>query len=90
MSGWYDGEDRPRRAPTDPIGVDKWRVGRAVPLNVYDGDRPVCQCHSTHDAMMIVTAVNQMFDGVRMGVSQPFVLPADKGFGTFPITKEGQ
>ena len=35
-----------------------WRVGRKVPLNVYDGDRPVCQCHNPEDAARIVAAVN--------------------------------
>lgn len=36
----------------------KWRVGSKVPLNVYDGDRPVCQCHSFMDALDIVNAMN--------------------------------
>lgn len=35
-----------------------WRVGGKIPLNVYDGDRPVCQCHSVEDASRIVTAMN--------------------------------
>lgn len=35
-----------------------WRVGRNVPLNVYDGDRPVCQCHTADDAARIVNAIN--------------------------------
>lgn len=35
-----------------------WRVGSKVPLNVYDGDRPVCQCHNVGDAMLIVDAMN--------------------------------
>ena len=35
-----------------------WRVGSKVPLNVYDGDRPVCQCHSEEDAARIVAAMN--------------------------------
>jgi len=38
-----------------------WRVGRKVPLNVYDGDdRPVCQCHTVEDARLIVEAVNEL------------------------------
>jgi|SRR5579863_7261394 len=36
-----------------------WRVGRKVPINVYDGDRPVCQCHTELDALNIVAAMNQ-------------------------------
>lgn len=35
-----------------------WRVGAKVPLNVYEGDRPVCQCHTKEDACRIVAAVN--------------------------------
>ena len=37
---------------------DLWRVGTRVPLNVYEGDRPVCQCHTPEDARLIVEAVN--------------------------------
>lgn len=36
-----------------------WRVGTKVPLNIYEGDRPVCQCHSALDAHLIVRAINQ-------------------------------
>jgi hypothetical protein len=35
-----------------------WRVGGKVPLNVYEGDRAVCQCHSAGDAGRIVEAMN--------------------------------
>lgn len=35
-----------------------WRVGGKVQLNVYDGDRPVCQCHTAEDAAKIVEAMN--------------------------------
>jgi hypothetical protein len=38
----------------------KWRVGAKVPLNVYDGDRPVCQCHTNLDAILIVRAMNRV------------------------------
>lgn len=37
----------------------RWRVGKNVPLNVYEGDRPVCQCHTAIDARRIVDAVNK-------------------------------
>jgi hypothetical protein len=37
----------------------RWRVGSKVKLNVYDGDRPVCQCHSFLDAMAIAAAMNR-------------------------------
>ncbi len=38
----------------------RWRVGKKVPINVYDGDRPVCQCQTALDAALIVAAVNAM------------------------------
>ncbi len=31
-----------------------------VPINVYEGDRPVCQCHNEQDAKRIVDAMNAM------------------------------
>lgn len=34
--------------------MSTWRVGTKVPLNIYDGDRPVCQCHNEDDAAAIV------------------------------------
>ena len=37
-----------------------WRQGSKVPLNVYEGDRPVCQCHNADDAGVIVGAVDLM------------------------------
>lgn len=49
-------------APADSRASDdsrpRWRVGRKVPINVYDGDRPVCQCQTAIDAREIVRAVN--------------------------------
>jgi hypothetical protein len=39
---------------------DKWRIGRQVPINVYEGDRPICQCHTATDARRIVEAVNRV------------------------------
>jgi len=45
----------------DRVGAQEaWRVGKQVSLNVYDGDRPVCQCHNAEDAARIVAAVNAM------------------------------
>lgn len=35
-----------------------WRVDRKVPINVYEDDRPVCQCHTAEDASRIVQAMN--------------------------------
>jgi hypothetical protein len=36
----------------------RWRVGRKVPINVYEGDRPVCQCQTPEYAARIVAAMN--------------------------------
>jgi hypothetical protein len=38
--------------------VMSWRVGHKVPINVYEGDRPVCQCHTAEDAGAIVQGMN--------------------------------
>ena len=51
--------------------MERWRVGRTVPINVYEGDRPVCQCQTSHDAAMIVHAVNSMFDEANVKISPP-------------------
>jgi hypothetical protein len=40
-----------------------WRVGRKVKLNVYEGDRSVCQCHSEEDAEAIVARMNAAYSG---------------------------
>lgn len=40
----------------------RWRVGSQVPINVYEGDRPVCQCHNVTDARLIVFGVNYVVD----------------------------
>ena len=36
----------------------KWRVGGKVPLNVYEGERPMFQCHTPEDAARIVRLLN--------------------------------
>lgn len=59
MSRLAKGDD-----PTKPLsgrveaGEPLWRVGTKVPLNIYEGNRPVCQCHHEQDALRIVAAVN--------------------------------
>ncbi len=40
--------------------MSQWRVGHKVPINVYELDRPVCQCHNEEDAARIVKAMNSM------------------------------
>jgi hypothetical protein len=35
-----------------------WRVGTKIPINVYDGDTPVCQCQTVEYAKLIVESVN--------------------------------
>jgi hypothetical protein len=42
----------------------RWRVGRTIPLNVYENDRPVCQCHNELDAKAIVDAMNATGEGI--------------------------
>lgn len=37
-----------------------WRVGTKIPINVYDNDRPVCQCQTAADAALVVRAVNRV------------------------------
>ena len=52
---------RLRNALGEGVYMDgTWRVGRSIPLNVYCGDRPVCQCHNAEDAYVIVSAMNRM------------------------------
>lgn len=46
-----------------------WRVGVKVKLNVYEGDRPVCQCHSESDAQRIVAAMNAIPDTLDISVN---------------------
>jgi hypothetical protein len=41
---------------------ERWRIGSKIPINVYAGDRPVCQCHTTDDANLIVLAVNALLE----------------------------
>jgi len=43
-------------------GEPRWRVGSKIPLNVYEGNRPVCQCHTALDARRIITAMNRELD----------------------------
>lgn len=38
----------------------RWRQGRKVKLNVYEGARAICQCHDAADAEMIVIAYNHL------------------------------
>lgn len=40
----------------------RWRVGSTVKLNVYEGERAVCQCHNVEDAARIVEAVNRQIE----------------------------
>lgn len=37
----------------------KWSVGGKVPLNVYENDRPMFQCHTPEDAERIVSLLNE-------------------------------
>lgn len=44
--------------PRQQTSTGNWRVGSKVPLNVYKGDRPICQCHNEEDAKLIVNIMN--------------------------------
>ncbi len=35
-----------------------WRVGGKVPLNVYEGDTPMFQCHTPEQAARVVKLLN--------------------------------
>jgi hypothetical protein len=54
----------------------RWRVGRKVPINVYEGDRPVCQCHTVRNAQRIVDAMNRA-TGAMGGAHQKQVAVVD-------------
>jgi hypothetical protein len=47
-----------------------WRVGTKVPINVYEGDRPICQCHTAVDAKRIVAAMNASERAGPLGICQ--------------------
>lgn len=63
-----------------------WRVGIKVPINVYDGDRPVCQCHNEEDAYRIVLCVNAIKS--QEWVQCQFRLP--NGWCGLPLGHEGK
>lgn len=42
----------------EPSPSGPWRVGGKVPLNVYEGDKPMFQCHTPEDAARIVDKLN--------------------------------
>lgn len=63
-----------------------WRVGSKVPLNVYDGDRPVCQCHNEDDALRIVLAVNE-FNSLNSAKCQMMMIG---GWCDLPLGHEGK
>jgi hypothetical protein len=68
----------------------KWRVGRRVRLNVYDGDRPVCQCHTEAEARIIVDAVNawSSANGKTARLVRHGEEPADADYGAFYIVAQ--
>lgn len=37
-----------------------WRVGGKVPLNVYEGDKPMFQCHTPEDAARVAGLLNDV------------------------------
>jgi hypothetical protein len=70
--------------------VSKWRVGRKVGLNVYAGERPVCQCHTEAEAKLIVEAVNawNSANGKTARLVRHGEEPADADYGAFYIVAQ--
>lgn len=73
-----------------------WRTGSRVPLNVYAGDRAVCQCHTPEDSARIVEAMNKCSrDEVRAHFALPgSVAPVPDGHwcqncSRVPVEKHG-
>ena len=54
--------------------MSEWRVGPKVPINVYEGDRPICQCHTAIDAKRIVEAVKDLGNYILVYNSHNFAL----------------
>jgi hypothetical protein len=57
---FFDEQEKWTRALEGFMSGEMWRVGPNVPINVYEGERPVCQCRTVADAQEIVKAVNHM------------------------------
>ena len=36
-----------------------WRVGKKIKINVYEDDKPICQCHDAETALHIVQVMNR-------------------------------
>ncbi|NAE18016.1 hypothetical protein [Enterococcus hirae] len=52
---------------TDQAAEGPWRVGRRVPIHVYEGDRPVATFHNADDARAAMLAVNTVRSGLLDG-----------------------
>ena len=39
--------------------MSDWRVGRKVPLNVYEDDKPMFQCHTPEEAQRVAALLNE-------------------------------
>ena len=83
----WNRERKERLAHAEPGKKDSestpanWRVGRQIPLNVYDGDRPVCQCHDLIDAADIVRAMNRKLAHAEPGKKDTEATPANIPIG---------
>ncbi len=42
--------------------MSNWRVGSKVALNVYEGDRPMFQCHTPEEARRVVGLLSAVYD----------------------------
>lgn len=65
-----DQQSKATDTPADSGRCETWRVGSKVPINVYAGNRPVCQCHTEADAAHIVRAVNRLATPLPAGTEE--------------------
>lgn len=63
--------------------MSDWRVGGKVPLNVYEGDKPMFQCHTPEEAARVAALLNS-------AASQAQALPCGHPKGCLMIFHEGK
>lgn len=62
-----------------------WRVGTTVPINVYEDDRPICQCHDGATAKRIVDGMN-LAEGLKH--SAPSIIDLLQKARSFTVSTE--
>lgn len=62
--------------------MEMWHTTPQAPLDIYEGDRFVCQCSNLEDARTIVAAVNKMgeydkrVDALNQRINHPLYGPS--------------